>query len=137
MAAAHLWHKPSSRAAWMRRFVIVSDSAIRIYGTRNDHESNNDPMYYIELLTTTHLKMGSDNIVLQGWLVKKGKIKWNSRWCALVKYGYLNYIDPEQKQGIRSIDFSTAKFILQNDHNLLGYYPCTQFVCKQYNIYIF
>ena len=119
MAAAHLWHKPSERAAWMRRFVIVSDSSIRIYGTRNDHEQHNDPMYYIELLTDTDLISGSDNIVYQGWLTKKGKMfKWNSRWCALVKYGYLNYIDPEQKQGIRSIDISDSKFILEKSHNL-------------------
>merc|ERR1712228_1002805 len=62
---------------------------------------------------------GSDNIVLQGWLTKKGIVKWNSRWCALVKYGYLNYIDPEQKQGIRSIDISTSEFILESNNNLI------------------
>ena len=46
LAAAHLWHKPSSRAAWMHRFVIISDSTIRIYGTRNDHDQHNDAMVY-------------------------------------------------------------------------------------------
>eukprot|EP01083_Nonionella_stella_P043405 117082_1 len=119
LAAAHLWHKPSERAAWMRRFVIVSDSAVRIYGTRSDHEQRHDPIFYIELLTSTSLLNGSDNIICQGWLVKKGKIKWNPRWCALVKYGYLNYIDPEQKQGIRCIDISQSQFVLDSSHNTI------------------
>merc|ERR1712129_265766 len=78
-----------------------------------------DPMYYIELLTSTDLLNGNDNIVLEGWLTKKGIVKWNARWCALVKYGYLNYIDPEQKQGIRSIDICTAEFILEDANNLI------------------
>ena len=115
MVATHLWHKPSSRAAWMRRFVIVSDSAIRIYGTRDDHEQHHEAMYCIELLTTTSLIAGSDNIVFQGWLTKKGQIQWNLRWCVLVKYGFLNYIDAELKQEIRSLDISRAKLLQIDD----------------------
>eukprot|EP01084_Bolivina_argentea_P225437 380953_1 len=117
LAAAHIWHKPSERAAWMKRFVIVSDSAIRIYSTRNDHEQHKDPMYYVELLTTTNLLNGSNNIVFQGWMNKKGKIYWNARWCALVNSGYLNYVDQDNKHGIRSIDIQNCKFVLDDKHH--------------------
>lgn len=120
-SVGHLWHKPREMAAWMRRWVIVDDCAIRIYGTRNEYEDNEDAIYYIDLFSNSLLKSGSDNIVYQGWLTKKGKIKWNPRWCALLKLGYLNYIDPEQRQSIRSIDFSTATIKIHQENNQISW----------------
>ena len=85
--------------------------------------------YCIELLTTTALLDGSDNIVYQGWLTKKGKIKWNARWCALLKVGYLNYIDADQKQDIRSIDISAVQINAEKSNNLYSLHSLSPFHC--------
>lgn len=56
LAGAPLWHKPSSKAAWMHRFVIVSDSTIRIYGTRNDFDQHQEAMVRISTFSHSQYK---------------------------------------------------------------------------------
>eukprot|EP01084_Bolivina_argentea_P180273 311438_1 len=120
-AATHLWHKPSEHAAWTHRFVTVSDSIIYIYPNRQEYKSGaqKNAIHLILLSNNTKLIDGNDIIMHQGWLVKKGKFKWNARWCALTNYGYLKYVDIKQTSDIRQIDFSKAKFSLQKYHNLI------------------
>eukprot|EP01084_Bolivina_argentea_P141000 247801_1 len=118
-AATSLWEKPHENAPWTKRFVVISDSVISIYNTREDYESQKEAIHKIKLSENTELIDGSDSIMYQGWLVKKGKLKWNARWCSLVNYGYMKYVDINETSDIRQIDFSKATFTLQKYENLI------------------
>eukprot|EP01083_Nonionella_stella_P029924 82209_1 len=116
-AATHLWYKDGIFNVWAKQFVVLSDSMIRVYESREDYESQKEAAHRIQLSTHTQLLNGSDSIMHQGWLIKKGKLKWNEKWCALVNYGYLKYV--ADNHGIRSIDFSKASFKLEDYGNLI------------------
>ena len=104
----HVWHKGSEKQPWMRKFVIVKDSVVRIYGTRNDHVQQREPLVVLELISNTKFMIGSDNVCHIGWMTKKGIINWNPRWCILLRTGYISYVDAEAKHEVRNVDLLNA-----------------------------
>ena len=114
----HLWHKGSEKQPWMRKFVIVKDSVLRIYKTRKDHENENDPLVALELISDTEFRFGSDNICHIGWMIKKGMVYWNPRWCILTKTGYISYVDADAKHEVRSIDILDADITATIEPNM-------------------
>jgi len=69
--ALSIWHKPTEKAAWMRRFIVSNGPSVRIYGTKDEFNSHAEPLYTIELLSDTEFHSGSDNVIRMGYLTKK------------------------------------------------------------------
>ena len=107
----------------MKGFGVISDSIILIYHGREAFKSCYHPLYIIPISTSTEINLvdGNDDILLQGYIEKKGKWNiWSERWCALQKDGYLKYMD--HSNNIKQIDFQNSVFELQNNYNMFSIY---------------
>ena len=103
----------------MKGFGVISNSIILIYHGREAFKSCYHPLYVIPISATTELVDTNDDILLQGYIEKKGKWNiWSERWCTLQKDGYLRYIN--HSNNIKQIDFQDSVFELQNNYNMLS-----------------
>eukprot|EP01084_Bolivina_argentea_P111382 198749_1 len=124
MEHSQLWYKhpKGDHHIWKKRFVMISDSTIHIYETKNDCHLHHIPLISIELCSTTSLTNGIDDTVYQDYLIKQNKAgDWtNKAWYTLVKCGYLKYSDPKKNTTrITSINIRNAEIILQKYQHLI------------------